>query len=121
MSEASTLDCLVLATALKLAVCLETEFNSGVQFVQVMMARSQFICTDLTLINRVLLSAYDYPFYGTQWHPEKNSFEWTSREAINHSKEAVLVTQYMANFFVNQGEFAGLLLKKRYEFKKKWW
>ena len=50
-------------------------------------------------------SAYDYPFYGTQWHPEKNSFEWTTFEAINHSKEAVLVTQYVANFFVDQGRF----------------
>lgn len=53
------------------------------------------------------IEAYDYPFYGTQWHPEKNSFEWTSREAINHSKEAVLVTQYMANFFVNQARLSG--------------
>ena len=50
-------------------------------------------------------SAYDYPFYGTQWHPEKNPFEWATREAINHSKEAVLVTQYVANFFVDQGRF----------------
>ena len=45
----------------------------------------------------------DYPFYGVQWHPEKNSFEWTSAEGINHSKQAVLVTQYVADFFVNQG------------------
>lgn len=48
--------------------------------------------------------AYDYPFYGTQWHPEKNSFEWTLHEAINHSEEAVAVTQYVADFFVNQGK-----------------
>ncbi|KAK2571885.1 Gamma-glutamyl hydrolase [Acropora cervicornis] len=51
--------------------------------------------------------SYDYPFYGTQWHPEKNSFEWTSLEAINHSKEAVLVTQYVANFFVDQARLSG--------------
>ncbi|XP_044163182.1 gamma-glutamyl hydrolase-like [Acropora millepora] len=53
------------------------------------------------------IEAYDYPFYGTQWHPEKNSFEWTSLEAINHSKEAVLVTQYVANFFVDQARLSG--------------
>ena len=23
------------------------------------------------------LEAKEYPFYGTQYHPEKNSFEWT--------------------------------------------
>lgn len=49
----------------------------------------------------------DYPFYGVQWHPEKNSFEWTSAEGINHSKQAVLVTQYVADFFVNQARLSG--------------
>lgn len=52
------------------------------------------------------IEAYDYPFYGTQWHPEKNSFEWTLHEAINHSKEAVAVTQYVADFFVNQARLS---------------
>ena len=36
--------------------------------------------------------------------PKRIPFEWTSAEAINHSKEAVLVAQYMADFFVDQGE-----------------
>ncbi|CAH3137898.1 unnamed protein product [Pocillopora meandrina] len=53
------------------------------------------------------MEAYDYPFYGTQWHPEKNSFEWTLHEAINHSEEAVAVTQYVADFFVNQARLSG--------------
>lgn len=53
------------------------------------------------------VEAYRYPFYAVQWHPEKNSFEWTSAEAINHSKEAVLVTQYMADFFVDQARLSG--------------
>ncbi|RMX57871.1 hypothetical protein pdam_00022834 [Pocillopora damicornis] len=53
------------------------------------------------------VEAYDYPFYGTQWHPEKNSFEWTLHEAINHSEEAVAVTQYVADFFVNQARLSG--------------
>ena len=44
-----------------------------------------------------------YPIYGTQWHPEKLQFEWEPKEAISHSPDAILVGQYMANFFVKQG------------------
>jgi len=42
------------------------------------------------------------PFYAVQWHPEKNPFEWTPREALPHSATAILLTQNMANFFVNE-------------------
>ncbi|XP_059183046.1 gamma-glutamyl hydrolase [Centropristis striata] len=47
------------------------------------------------------VEAYDYPIYGTQWHPEKNAFEWT-RPYIPHSPSAVKTTFYMADFFVNE-------------------
>ncbi|XP_008290933.1 gamma-glutamyl hydrolase [Stegastes partitus] len=47
------------------------------------------------------VEAYDYPIYGTQWHPEKNAFEW-SRPYIPHSPSAVKTTFYMAEFFVNE-------------------
>ncbi|XP_029314080.1 gamma-glutamyl hydrolase-like [Cottoperca gobio] len=47
------------------------------------------------------VEAYDYPIYGTQWHPEKNSFEWT-RSYIPHSSSAVKITFYMAEFFVSE-------------------
>ncbi|XP_073246520.1 gamma-glutamyl hydrolase-like [Porites lutea] len=43
-----------------------------------------------------------YPFFGTQWHPEKSQFEWEPKEAIDHSPDAIRIGQYMANFFVNQ-------------------
>lgn len=43
-----------------------------------------------------------YPVFGTQWHPEKNTFEWTDREGIPHTQGAVDVAQYTANFFVTQ-------------------
>ena len=43
-----------------------------------------------------------YPVFGTQWHPEKNTFEWTDREGIPHTPGAVAVAQYTANFFVQQ-------------------
>lgn len=49
-----------------------------------------------------LFAAYDYPIYGTQWHPEKNAFEWT-RPYIPHSPSAVKTTFYMAEFFVSEG------------------
>lgn len=46
--------------------------------------------------------AYDYPFYGVQWHPEKSPFEWKTPSAISHTAEAVRVAFYMADFFVNE-------------------
>ncbi|XP_071751595.1 gamma-glutamyl hydrolase isoform X2 [Centroberyx gerrardi] len=47
------------------------------------------------------VEAYHFPIYGTQWHPEKNAFEWT-RPYIPHSPSAVKTTFYMAEFFVNE-------------------
>ncbi|XP_017269574.1 gamma-glutamyl hydrolase [Kryptolebias marmoratus] len=47
------------------------------------------------------VEAYDYPIYGTQWHPEKNAFEW-SRSYIPHSPAAVKTTFYVAEFFVGE-------------------
>lgn len=53
------------------------------------------------------IEAFKYPIYGSQWHPEKNNFEYGKtdgipNEAINHSADAVAVSAYTANFFVNQ-------------------
>ncbi|XP_029384939.1 gamma-glutamyl hydrolase [Echeneis naucrates] len=47
------------------------------------------------------MEAFDYPIYGTQWHPEKNSFEWRN-PYIPHSPLAIKTTFYMADFFVNE-------------------
>ena len=33
-----------------------------------------------------------YPFTATQWHPEKNAFEWGDKLHIPHSRGAVEVT-----------------------------
>ncbi|CAM1302608.1 GGH (predicted) [Pycnogonum litorale] len=49
--------------------------------------------------------AVRYPFYGTQWHPEKNTFIWLKRpghENIPHFNNAISTSQFMANFFVNE-------------------
>ena len=51
------------------------------------------------------IEAVKYPFYGTQWHPEKNSFEWTLNQNIPHRAMSIKVTQYMSNFFVNEARY----------------
>ena len=33
-----------------------------------------------------------YPYTATQWHPEKNAFEWGDKLHIPHSKGAIDVT-----------------------------
>jgi gamma-glutamyl hydrolase len=43
-----------------------------------------------------------YPIFGVQWHPEKNGFEWRVNTTIPHTKDAVEVMQYMANFLTDQ-------------------
>ncbi|XP_002166220.1 gamma-glutamyl hydrolase A [Hydra vulgaris] len=65
----------------------------------------QILSTNLDRDGREFVSTVEgikYPFYGTQWHPEKNIFEWTPFQAINHGPTAVKVTQHFANFFVNE-------------------
>lgn len=63
------------------------------------------------------IESRNYPIYGTQYHPEKNNFEFGLRhglspftkyysdepyEAINHSEEAVELSMQLAFFFVGQ-------------------
>ncbi|XP_068438048.1 gamma-glutamyl hydrolase-like [Clinocottus analis] len=49
------------------------------------------------------IEAYDYPIYGTQWHPEKNAFEWRN-SYIPHSASAIKTGFYMAYFFVKEAK-----------------
>ena len=49
-----------------------------------------------------LAAARDYPIYGTQWHPEKNAFEFT-KGYVRHTPAAVRIGFYAAEFFVNEG------------------
>ncbi|XP_066155063.1 gamma-glutamyl hydrolase A-like isoform X2 [Euwallacea fornicatus] len=44
----------------------------------------------------------DYPIYGVQFHPEKNSFEFKKDSGFPHSFNSIKVAQYFANFFVNE-------------------
>ena len=46
-----------------------------------------------------------YPLYASQWHPEKNQFEWVVGKGvgnINHDWNAIQVGQYFGNFIVNE-------------------
>lgn len=43
-----------------------------------------------------------YPFYGVQFHPEKNLYEWVRNKNISHTPNAILAAQYFAQFFVNE-------------------
>lgn len=54
-----------------------------------------FVCLSVARLSQ-------YPVYATQWHPEKNAFEWASFLRIPHSPEGIEVTQEMANFFVGE-------------------
>jgi hypothetical protein len=38
-----------------------------------------------------------------QFHPEKNAYEWKKTSNNPHTANAILVQQYFANFFVNEG------------------
>ena len=50
-----------------------------------------------------LFESKHYPMWGSQFHPEKNMYEWTPHyPGIPHFQEAVDVGTYFANFFVNQ-------------------
>ena len=48
------------------------------------------------------LEARDYPVTATQWHPEKNAFEWARFLHIPHAPDAVEMSQEVANFFVGE-------------------
>lgn len=63
------------------------------------------LSTNVDRKGREFISGWEskkFPIYGTQWHPEKNPFEWTLQENLPHSPDAILVTQYMSNFFVSE-------------------
>ncbi|OMJ89508.1 hypothetical protein SteCoe_8304 [Stentor coeruleus] len=48
-----------------------------------------------------MIEARNYPIWGTQFHPEKNLYEW-NQNSIPHFYNAVVMSTYMSNFFVSQ-------------------
>lgn len=55
-----------------------------------------------------VFEANEYPVFGVQFHPEKNSFEYgeyddgTPYEVIDHSPEAIAAGQHFAKFFISE-------------------
>lgn len=49
-----------------------------------------------------MMESIKYPFYGVQFHPEKNQFEFKPNVGIPHTPEAIKISQYFGNFFVNE-------------------
>eukprot|EP00033_Pygsuia_biforma_P001003 GCRY01001148.1.p1 GENE.GCRY01001148.1~~GCRY01001148.1.p1 ORF type:complete len:316 (+),score=33.89 GCRY01001148.1:92-1039(+) len=47
------------------------------------------------------IESREYPIIGTQWHPEKNIYEWTRKEVMHHDAVAVEASQYFVNYFVS--------------------
>lgn len=44
-----------------------------------------------------------FPFYGVQWHPEVNRFQWNPKMNFPHSQHAVQLSSLLAEFFINEG------------------
>ena len=51
------------------------------------------------------MEARKYPFYSTQWHPEKSPYEWAHEKAIPHFPASIELSQYFSNFFVKEAKF----------------
>ena len=45
-----------------------------------------------------------YPFYGSQFHPEKIGFEWNPKISIERPTSGVLLAQHLLNFFMDEAE-----------------
>lgn len=43
-----------------------------------------------------------YPFYGVQFHPEKQAFNFAPSTNIQHDPLAITFNRYFADFFVNE-------------------
>jgi len=48
------------------------------------------------------IEAKKYPFYGTQFHPEKIQFEWNQDTAVDHGSDSVEFNSWLARFFVDE-------------------
>ena len=63
-------------------------------------ANSLFICCRNGVEYISTIEHIKYPFFGTQWHPEKPPYEF-SLDSIPHSRDAVHVSQHLADIFVD--------------------
>uniref|UniRef100_A0AAY5ELK9 folate gamma-glutamyl hydrolase n=1 Tax=Electrophorus electricus TaxID=8005 RepID=A0AAY5ELK9_ELEEL len=60
-------------------------------------------------LNSALSPGRKYPFYGVQWHPEVNRFQWNPLYSFPHSRNAERMSSLLAEFFVNEGNRLGFV------------
>lgn len=48
------------------------------------------------------LSARRYPITGTQWHPERQAYEWRPNIGLNHAPAVIRAMAWVADFFVGE-------------------
>ncbi|XP_077290929.1 gamma-glutamyl hydrolase-like [Arctopsyche grandis] len=54
----------------------------------------------LIFINSI--ESIKYPFYGVQFHPEKNAYSWNTTYKVCHSADAIKTNRYFGDFFVGE-------------------
>ena len=68
--------------------------------------QSTFVPLAISTANNQPFVAYiegtTLPLYGSQFYPEKITFEWDSSENIPHEFDAIRLEQWLGNFFVNE-------------------
>ncbi|XP_068241771.1 gamma-glutamyl hydrolase-like [Palaemon carinicauda] len=99
-----------------------SHLNTTVNFHTWCMTPENFTESGLIEDFKVLATSFDYddleyvaliehnemPIFGSQFHPEKNPYEWPNDEghsAIPHDPYSVGVAHYFSNFFVNQARY----------------
>lgn len=54
------------------------------------------------MMNLLTFFLSSYPFYGLQFHPEKNIYEWIPNLNMPHTRGAITIGQYFQTFFVDE-------------------
>lgn len=48
------------------------------------------------------MESVKYPFYGSQFHPEKQAFSFYPDGGFNHSPLAIMLNRYFGDFFIHE-------------------
>ncbi|CAI5992462.1 unnamed protein product [Closterium sp. NIES-64] len=59
-----------------------------------------------------------FPFYGSQWHPEKAPWEWNPKHEIAHNEWAGTFSNYLGRYFVTECKYNKNQFESEYELSK---
>lgn len=59
-----------------------------------------------------------FPFFGTQWHPEKAPWEWNPKHEISHNEWALTFSNYLGRYFVNECKYNKSAFDSEYQLSK---